>query len=347
VATPTIAYTDGACLGNPGPGGWAWVIPDGAFAAGADPATTNQRMEITAALEAVRAIEGPLDVVSDSTYVVNCFRDRWWEGWLRRGWVNSQKKPVANRDLWEPLIELVNARGDVTFQWVKGHSGDQWNDVADLLATEAAATQEPRSGDRPPEVAPAAAAAASASTSATSATAASDRDRRLPARPLLAVFGHRPPQLGGYDDNPIARDVIRRLREVVAAKRGMQPDLAVVSGLQLGAETLGAEVALEEGVPLIGVVAFPGFDAKWPGTTRQRFDELCAAAEEVIILESKTPESTQKVSAAMRRRDAWLARNVDQSILVWDESDPTLGKLARTLEEQLDADVWFLAPGQP
>src|SRR5207245_627377 len=72
----TTAYTDGACLRNPGPGGWAWAVPDGPFASGAEPHTTNQRMEITAVLEAARAILGPLDIVSDSTYVVNCFRDR-------------------------------------------------------------------------------------------------------------------------------------------------------------------------------------------------------------------------------------------------------------------------------
>ena len=69
-----------------------------------EPATTNQRMEIRAALEAVTTLDGPLVVVSDSTYVVNCFRDGWWRGWLGRGWVNSAKKPVANRDLWEPLV---------------------------------------------------------------------------------------------------------------------------------------------------------------------------------------------------------------------------------------------------
>ena len=103
---PMVVYTDGACLGNPGPGGWAWVVPDGPFAAGFDSETTNQRMELTAALEAVSAFEGPLTVVSDSTYVVNCFRDRWWENWLRRGWVNSARKPIASRDLWEPLIDL-------------------------------------------------------------------------------------------------------------------------------------------------------------------------------------------------------------------------------------------------
>jgi ribonuclease HI len=129
-------WTDGACSGNPGPGGWAWATRDGRQAAGGEAATTNQRMEIRAALEAVRALDGPLMVVSDSTYVVNCFRDGWWKGWLARGWVTSAKKPVASRDLWEPLITLVNDRGDVSFRWVKGHSGDPMNDLVDALAVE-------------------------------------------------------------------------------------------------------------------------------------------------------------------------------------------------------------------
>ena len=149
--SPTTVYTDGACSGNPGPGGWAWaVVAGGPFASGAEAHTTNQRMEITAAFDAVRTLEadryGPLVVVSDSTYVVNCFRDRWWEGWLRRGWTNSQRKPVANRDLWEPFVELVNRRADVTFRWVKGHGGDPMNELVDALAVEAAATQSGRSG---------------------------------------------------------------------------------------------------------------------------------------------------------------------------------------------------------
>jgi ribonuclease HI len=141
-----VVYTDGACSGNPGPGGWAWAVDGDDYASGADPHTTNQRMEITAALRAVEAHEGQLEVVSDSTYVVNCFRDRWWEGWRRRGWLNSQRKPVANRDLWEPLIEEVLERGDITFRWVKGHSGDRMNDLVDQLAVEASLTQQGRHG---------------------------------------------------------------------------------------------------------------------------------------------------------------------------------------------------------
>jgi ribonuclease HI len=134
-------YTDGACSGNPGPGGWAWALSTTEFAAGAENPSTNQRMEIRAALEAVQSLPGPLLVVSDSTYVVNCFRDRWHDGWLTRDWVTSARTPVANRDLWEPLVTVVADRGDVAFRWVKGHSGDVMNDFVDGLAVAACRSQ--------------------------------------------------------------------------------------------------------------------------------------------------------------------------------------------------------------
>ena len=133
-----VVYTDGACSGNPGPGGWAWAVaPDGAtFGAGGEPATTNQRMEIRAVLEALRSLEGELVVVSDSTYVVNCFRDSWWVRWEANGWRNAKRQPVANDDLWRPLVELYRVRMP-TFRWVKGHSGDRMNDLVDALAVAA------------------------------------------------------------------------------------------------------------------------------------------------------------------------------------------------------------------
>jgi ribonuclease HI len=137
VAGALEVWTDGACSGNPGPGGWAWATQDGRQASGGAPATTNQRMEIQAVLEAVTSLDAPLIVVSDSTYVVNCFRDAWWRGWLARDWVNSAKKPVANRDLWEPLITAFREREGISFRWVKGHSGDPMNDLVDRLAVEA------------------------------------------------------------------------------------------------------------------------------------------------------------------------------------------------------------------
>ncbi len=138
-------YTDGACSGNPGPGGWAWAEAPGGevWACGYDAHTTNQRMEIMAALEAVRAHPvDPLEIVSDSTYVVNCFRDGWWKGWMARGWINSKRQPVANRDLWEPLVDLYRSRnGDVDFRWVKGHGSDPLNEIVDRLAVRAALEQ--------------------------------------------------------------------------------------------------------------------------------------------------------------------------------------------------------------
>jgi ribonuclease HI len=148
--TATTVYTDGACSGNPGPGGWAWAVPGGRWATGAAPHTTNQRMEVNAVLEAVRTLPGALDIVSDSTYVVNCFRDKWWQGWMARGWRNSGGKPVANRDLWEPLIELYRSRGDVSLRWVKGHGSDTMNALVDALAVRAAASQTPEAGESPP-----------------------------------------------------------------------------------------------------------------------------------------------------------------------------------------------------
>ena len=136
-------WTDGACSGNPGPGGWAWALDETTFASGREDPSTNQRMEIRAALEAVRANAGPLLVVSDSTYVVNCFRDRWWEKWLLNGWLTSARKPVMNRDLWEPLVSVVADREDIAFHWVKGHSGHEMNDFVDSLAVQASRRAAP------------------------------------------------------------------------------------------------------------------------------------------------------------------------------------------------------------
>ncbi len=142
----TRIHTDGACRGNPGPGGWAWAADHEHFASGPAATTTNQRMELLAVIEALRTNdEGDVEIVSDSTYVVNCFRDKWHAGWLRRGWKNSQGQPVANRDLWEDLFALTfDGDRDVTFTWVKGHSGDPMNDFVDELATAAADSQRAR-----------------------------------------------------------------------------------------------------------------------------------------------------------------------------------------------------------
>lgn len=139
-----VLYTDGACTGNPGPGGWAAIIIEGdreRIVSGAEAHTTNQRMELMGAIGGLAAIPGRRRVRlhTDSAYVMNCFRDRWYERWERTGWVNAGKKPVANRDLWERLIAETR-RHDVVWQKVRGHSGDPLNERVDALARQAIST---------------------------------------------------------------------------------------------------------------------------------------------------------------------------------------------------------------
>ncbi len=334
----TTVFTDGACLGNPGPGGWAWAVPAGPFAAGPDPATTNQRMEIRAALEAVTALAGPLEVVSDSTYVVNCFRDRWWQGWEARGWRNAAKQPVANQDLWKPLVEAVKAGpGRVRFRWVKGHSGDPMNDLVDRLAVEAATTGAGRRGDGPPT--------ALGPADAPRGTAEGG-DARAPAGHRLLVTGERPPGLGGYDrDNPLARGAQEWLLALLGVQLGEHRDLHVLTGLALGAEQLAAEAALTAGVPFTAVLPFPDPDRKWPAASRRRYRDLLEGAAGRVVLARASPASAAAAGAALGRRDDWLARQAHQAAVIWNgEPGPLAGRL-RFLQERLGDDaVWVYTP---
>lgn len=136
-------YTDGSCSRSDG--GWGWWNEtlnesDSGFSHG----TTNQRMELQAALEAIDTyLDDPhLVIISDSAYLVNCFRDGWWEKWERNNWVGVGGKPVANRDIWQKLIALVKANGNVRFEWTKAHAGDIGNEKADQLANEARLGEE-------------------------------------------------------------------------------------------------------------------------------------------------------------------------------------------------------------
>ena len=144
-------YTDGACSGNPGPGGWAALLLYGTppdckerVVTGAERETTNNRMELSAAIGALEVLREPCRVAlhSDSAYVVNAFNDRWIDGWRRRGWRKSDKSPVLNRDLWERLIEQAE-RHDVTWIKVKGHAGNELNERVDRLAVAAKNVQGP------------------------------------------------------------------------------------------------------------------------------------------------------------------------------------------------------------
>jgi len=291
-------------------------------------------MEITAALQAVTSLDGPLEVVSDSTYVVNCFRDRWWEGWLARGWVNSAKKPVANRDLWEPLINAYRADPNrIAFRWVKGHSTDPINDLVDRLAVEAAATQVGRQGTGWPEhLGPA------------DLPAPAGREG-VPPGHLVVVTGAKPPELGGYSDNPTATRVRARLAEILAAKRELHPDLTVLTGLGLGAEQLGAEAATAAGIPYVALLAFPEPESVWPQASRHHFTTLLDAAAGVITMQKHKPATKQAAGGALARRDAWLGRHGAEAIVVWDGEDPAVGRTVRSLRDHLGEDeVWVLEP---
>jgi hypothetical protein len=294
-------------------------------------------MEVHAALEAVTSLPGPLEITSDSTYVVNCFRDRWWEGWMARGWTNKAKRPVANRDLWEPLVEAVQADPSrVRFRWVKGHSDDPMNDLVDRLAVEAATEQVGRSGTgTPSDLGPA------------DTPGRGGGDRGVPEGHRVVVGGHRPPELGGYDTNPVADRVRARLGEILAAKRQLHPDLVVLTGLGLGAEQLAAEAAAAAGVPYVAVLAYPDQEAAWPRPAAARFRTLLEGAQSQVVLQSRPPESRQAAGGALRRRDAWLARNAAEAVVVSDGEDPLVGRLVRSLRDALgEEEVWIVSPAE-
>ncbi|HYM10328.1 MAG TPA: ribonuclease HI [Bryobacterales bacterium] len=141
---PVTLITDGACIGNPGPGGWACILRHNHHTKelyGAEPRTTNNRMELTAVIEGLRALKQPcqVTVVTDSQYVKNGIT-QWIERWKRKGWMTKAKTPVLNKELWMALEQEVE-KHDVTWEWVKGHADHADNIRADELATWAAREQ--------------------------------------------------------------------------------------------------------------------------------------------------------------------------------------------------------------
>ena len=134
-------FTDGACKGNPGPGGWAALLRMGEHSkelVGAEAETTNNRMEMTAVIRALAALNQPCTVVvcTDSRYVIDGIT-KWVFGWQKKGWVNSKKEPVANEDLWREML-IVAKPHKIDWQWVRGHNGHPENERVDALASQAA-----------------------------------------------------------------------------------------------------------------------------------------------------------------------------------------------------------------
>lgn len=135
-------YTDGACRGNPGPGGWGAILVYGQTErelSGGEPQTTNNRMELTAVITALKALREPCEVTltSDSQYVINGIEKGWAKSWWARGWRKADKTPALNPDLWGELLDLLEVHR-VTFIWVRGHAGHPYNERCDALATSCA-----------------------------------------------------------------------------------------------------------------------------------------------------------------------------------------------------------------
>lgn len=278
-------YTDGACSGNPGPGGWGWVSADGRTGSGGSSHTTNQRMEVQAVAEALTAVAGPVEIHSDSTYVVNCFNDQWYEGWLKRGWKNSQKKPVANQDLWEPLIAQVLDRGEqVTFTWVKGHSGNTQNEIADQLAVAAREVEKEK-------------------LAADSTLSAGAEQACVPWPKDSAVWV--------VGDTTIDQDQSAAL-DLAMAGVLRSDSVVVISGLRRGSELRGAELALAAGRQLGAVLPFETPAAGWPEAKRERFDAVLAQATWCVTLSSDRTLPGKAIEA----RNQWIADTVLAAVVV-------------------------------
>ncbi|MBR3768579.1 MAG: ribonuclease HI [Clostridia bacterium] len=133
-----MLYTDGACSGNPGPGGFCAILTIGEHSkiiSGAELNTTNNRMELKAVIEGLKALKRPCEVtvVSDSKYVCDAINQKWLESWIKKNWKKSDGKPVLNPELWQELNSLLNLHS-VTFQWIKGHAGHPYNEKCDQIA---------------------------------------------------------------------------------------------------------------------------------------------------------------------------------------------------------------------
>ena len=331
----TRAYTDGACRGNPGPGGWAYAVDDGPWASGHDPDTTNQRMEIRAVLELTGAVDGPLVVVSDSTYVVNCWRDGWWRGWLAKGWKNSQRKPVANRDLWEPLVEVFRDRPDFAMEWVKGHGGDPMNDLVDRLAVAASYERTGSGTGRPPAElleqadAPGPRSAASAAAPAVAPAA----DPRVPDGWRLVVAGLRDARLAG-------EQLVEPLSQILAAQHQLHPDLVVLTGLRQGAEEVGARAASAADVPYVAVLPYPDPVAGRPEVAQAAFQRLLDGAVRVVTLEKQRPVDVNGRRTSLQRRDGWLRKVADAAIVVTDGEDPDAELAVKRYGDAVGDELW-------
>jgi uncharacterized phage-like protein YoqJ len=232
--------------------------------------------------------------------------------------------------LWEPLIDIVRARkGDISFRWVKGHSGDAMNDLVDALAVEAGKMQKGKTGDKAP--------------TDMAAGAKPAAGPEAPPGTLLLVTGHKPPEIGGYGPNETAGRILDKLTEIIAAKKQLHADLRVITGLGLGVEQMAAQAALAAGVVFTAILPYPDQHKVWPRPSQEAYMRLLDQADGEVLLQATAPESRQAAGAALNRKNAWLARHAADAVVVWDGQEAFLGKVVRSLQDHLgEADVWIV-----
>ena len=300
-------------------------------------------MELLAVLRAIQDNPGrPLTIVMDSTYVKDGL-EKWSINWIRNGWKTKDRQPVKNRELWEPLVAARDERAsELTFEWVKGHSGDVMNDLVDELAV--VERDRYRSQVGPTPGAPGGGGRIDDLPEGERRAERRRRDGRIPEGHLLLVVGHGPPELGGWDPNPTADRVRDELAELIGGYAAMQPGLAVLTGARPGAEMLAAEAAIRADVPYVVVLPFPEPDRNLNATSRARFADLVDRATSVVQLEKKSPADKEAFVKAMRRRDVWLANAADQAVMVWDEVDNRLDRMFSDLDSKLGVELMVLRP---
>ena len=228
---------------------------------------------------------------------------------------------------------------------MKGHAGDEYNDIADRLAVEASHTGVGRHGvglpddlGPPDEISAVPAAAPRPGPDGVYSSA------WAPSGPAALVTGMQPPRLGGYDPNPVADDTRRKLAEILIAKADLHPDLVVLTGLRLGAETLAAEAAAEAEVPYVAVLPYPDPEIRWPAAAQRRFHELVGEAAAVVRLEKKVPADDRAAGQALDRRNGWLRKVATEAIVVWDHDEPRMAKVVQSLVQAMPDDVWIVSP---
>lgn len=288
-------------------------------------------MELMAVYQAIKANPGPLVVVMDSTYVKDGL-EKWSKNWVKNGWQTKDKKPVKNREIWEPLVALRDKRGsELSFEWVKGHSGHPLNDFVDELAVaerdKVRGAAGPGSGSGGVKLAD--------MDSAQQREERRKRDSRIPEGHLLVVLG--------MAELP-SDSVQSKLRDLIAGYREIYEDLVVVTGLRPGAEQLGAKAAIAADVPYVALVSFPGQENSFKPEAKAQYRDLVGRARSVVNFERKVPADKDGFIKAMKRRDAWLANAADQAVLVWDEMDNRFDRLYSDLDKRLGVELTVLHP---